>query len=262
MQAKRELFHNSVVNPKRRIQKENTNTINNRTEYPEFVVFPFQASDTPKGKQEILLREDTMHKINRHFLVFLLAILFLALPIFAHSAAHTEKPELAKWPEPLSGKQIKVRFSAFSFGVPAGNNLVAADDGMLVIAWKNGQGLVFSRFAREDLPTYLRNVPDIDLRLLPGHVFRATPTAAKSALTELIEVLRNYYFEKADVAAHSRKKGIHIYYTRNPANGFAGSAMVVLENGKGANQFVQVDAKNMAFEQFLAILGTTSSHLE
>lgn len=203
-----------------------------------------------------------MRKINRHFLVFLLAIPFLAIPIFAHSAAHTNKPELAKWPEPLSGKQIKVRFGAFSFGIPAGNNLVAADNGMLVLAWKNGQGLIFSRFAQEDLPTSLRNDPNIDLRLLPGYVFRETSTDAQDTLTELIEVLRNYYFAKADIAAHSRKKGIHIYYSRNPANGFSGSAMIVLENGKGANQFVQIDAKNMAFEQFKAILGTTSSHLE
>ncbi len=203
-----------------------------------------------------------MHKINRHFLAFLLAIPFLALPIFAYSALHPENTELAKWPEPLSGNRIKVRFGAFSFGVPTDNTLVAADDGMLVIAWTNGQGLIFSRFAREDLPTSLRNDSTIDLRLLPGYVFRETPTAAQVELTELIEALRNYYFEKAVIAAHSRKKGIHIYYSRNPANGFSGSAMVVLENGKGANQFIRIDAKNMAFEQFLAILGSLDTNFE
>jgi len=207
-----------------------------------------------------------MHATNRYFIIFFLAIPFFAFPVFASSSLNptppAEKPVLAKWPEPLSGNLVKVRFGAFSFAIPADNSLVAADDGMLVIGWKNGQGIIFSRFAREDLPSSLRNDSDIDLRLLPRTVFRGKHPAAQGELTELIETLRKYYLEKADIAAHSKREGIHIYYSRNPANGFSGSAMVVLENGKGVDQFIRIDAKNMAFERFLAILGTTSSHLQ
>ncbi len=228
--------------------------------YCRFPCLKLQASHM------FLVKEDAMCTINRHLLVFSLVISLFAFPILACSSANpigqATKPDLTKWPEPLSGSLVKTRFGAFSFGVPAGNSLVAADDGMLVIAWENKQSLVFSRFAREDLPSSLHSISNIDFRLLPGYVFLAAPSNLRGELVELIEVLRNYYFEKAEVVAHSKKKGIHIYYSRNPANGFSGSAMVVLENGKGANQFIRIDAKNMDFEHFLAILGTISSHLE